>query len=659
MRWTRIFHSVAFYLVLLFLVLTVVQYLAGQEEDPVGYSYSQFLTAVEDDQVASVSITYQQGGTGKAEGALDDGTQFLTTVPTNDPQLFDMLRAHGVDHQVHETEQGAWWMALLTSFLPVLLVIGAFFFIMQQSQGGGNRMMQFGKSRAQMHTPEHAPKVSFNDVAGIDEVKEELEEITDYLKEPRKYIKIGARIPKGVLLVGPPGTGKTLVARAVAGEAGVPFFNISGSDFVEMFVGVGASRVRDLFEQAKKNAPAIVFVDEIDAVGRQRGAGYGGGHDEREQTLNQLLVEMDGFGVNEGIIVMSATNRPDVLDPALLRPGRFDRQLTLHRPDLRGREHIFHIHLEGKPLDDDVDPQILARRTPGFTGADIENSVNEAALLAARKNKTHVTMSDFEEAVDRIMAGGPEKKSAVISKKEKEIVANHEAGHALAADLLKHTDPIHKISIIPRGGALGYVLQMPLEDRYLVTKEEILDRVTMALAGRVAEEMVFGQISTGAQDDLEKSTKMVRQMITEYGMSEELGPMTYGDKAENPFLGRDITRDRNYSEEVASAIDREIRKIIARCYQRARDLLQENWEAFEQLAGRLLEIETIDGDEVREIIHSVKKGDDSHEELPEEERSVTVDSGRASSETNNSGNDAGSLYMFTTVRDPDPRWCEI
>ncbi len=664
MRWTRIFHSVAFYLVLLFLVLTVVQYIAGQADAPAEYSYSQFLAMVESDRVAQVDISYQTGGTGRAEGSMKDGSKFVTTVPTNDPLLLDLLRRHEVNHQIHEPETPSWWMALLTSFLPVLLVIGAFFFIMQQSQGGGNRVMQFGRSRAQVHSPEHAPNVTFDDVAGIDEVKTELEEVTDFLKSPRKYIKIGARIPKGVLLVGPPGTGKTLVARAVAGEAGVPFFSISGSEFVEMFVGVGASRVRDLFEQAKKSAPAIVFIDEIDAVGRQRGAGYGGGHDEREQTLNQLLVEMDGFGVNEGVIIMAATNRPDVLDPALLRPGRFDRQLTIHRPDLDGRKQIFGIHLRGKPLTEGVDTEVLARRTPGFTGADIENVVNEAALLAARRDKSEVDMHDFEEAVDRIMAGGPEKRSQVISDREKKIVAYHEAGHALAADLLPNTDPIHKISIIPRGGALGYVLQMPLEDRYLVTKGEILDRVTMALAGRAAEVLVFDEISTGAQDDLEKSTMLVRKMITEYGMSDELGPLTYGDKMDNPFLGRDLTRGRNYSEEVASAIDREIKKIVGSSYEHARNLLVEHRQAFEKLAQALLERETLDGDDVRSIIRTVESED---EPSRAEEDAAAADGedavackGRTGRAVSNARlTNEGCFHMFRSMGDLDPRWCGI
>jgi len=661
MKWTRVFQSVAFYLVVLFLILTVVQYLATQAERPEEYAYSRFLSIVDEGRVSEVEITYQAAGTGEARGVLTDGTTFVTTVPTNDPRLLESLRDAGVQYNIHEEEGGAWWMAVLTTLLPVLLVIGAFFFIMQNSQAGGNKVMQFGKSRAQQYNPEgKTPKVTFGDVAGIDEVREELEEITDFLQNPRKYVKIGARIPKGVLLFGAPGTGKTLVARAVAGEAEVPFYSISGSDFVEMFVGVGASRVRDLFEQAKKTAPAIVFIDEIDAVGRQRGAGYGGGHDEREQTLNQLLVEMDGFGINEGIIVMAATNRPDVLDPALLRPGRFDRQLTIHRPDLAGREHIFRIHVRGKPLDEDVDVEVLARRTPGFTGADIENTVNEAALLAARKNFSTIRMRDFEDAIDRLIAGGPEKKSRIMSQKEKDIVCYHESGHALVAEVLPNADPVHKISVIPRGGALGYVLQMPMEDRYLITRGEILDMVTMALAGRAAEEMIFSEISTGAQDDLEKSTKMVRKMITEYGMSEVMGPLTYGDKMDTPFLGRDMARGRNYSEEVASAIDREIRKTISESYRRARKILEENLEGLKTLAEILAEEETLEGERLQEVLDSInivgrRDNGESRERAPEAANNPGHDSGEGSSEepaTRVGDGDANGYWQF---RD---RWCE-
>ncbi|MDI7250221.1 MAG: ATP-dependent zinc metalloprotease FtsH, partial [Bacillota bacterium] len=493
-----------------------------------------------------------------------------------------------------------WWMALITTILPVLLIAGVFFLLMQQTQGTGSRVMQFGRSRARL-VSEDKKKVTFADLGGVDEVKEELKEIVDFLRHPKRYLEMGARIPKGVLLVGPPGTGKTHVARAVAGEAGVPFFFISGSDFVEMFVGVGASRVRDLFEQAKKHAPAIVFIDEIDAVGRQRGAGYGGGHDEREQTLNQLLVEMDGFSTNEGIIVMAATNRPDVLDPALLRPGRFDRQVVIDRPDLKGRLEILRIHTRNKPLDKEVDLEVVARRTPGFTGADLENVVNEAALLAARQRRRKITMEDLEDAIDRVVAG-PEKKSRVMSEKERRVIAYHEGAHALVAKLLPGTDPVHKASIIPRGAALGYVLQLPTEDRYIMTKAELMDRITSALAGRAAEELVFDEVSTGAAHDLETVTKLVRRMITEYGMSETLGPLTFGTKEELVFLGRDIARERNYSEEVAAAIDKEVRTIVNACYSRAMQLLRDHRDTLDRVASALLERETLEGPELDALL---------------------------------------------------------
>jgi cell division protease FtsH len=476
----------------------------------------------------------------------------------------------------------------------ILLLVFFLFFIMQQTQGGGNRVMSFGKSKAKLQT-EDKKKVTFDDVAGADEIKEELEEIVEFLKSPRKYHDLGAKIPKGVLLFGPPGTGKTLLARAVAGEAGVPFFSISGSDFVEMFVGVGASRVRDLFEKAKKNAPCIVFVDEIDAVGRQRGAGLGGGHDEREQTLNQLLVEMDGFAPNEGIIILAATNRPDILDPALLRPGRFDRQVIVGAPDVVGRKEVLKVHVKGKPLDKEVDLEIIARRTPGFTGADLANLTNEAALLAARNNRKVVTMADLENSIERVIAG-PEKKSKVINEKEKKLTAYHEAGHAVVSYLLPNADPVHKISIIPRGRAGGYVLQLPKEDMSYRTKSQLLDLVTMFLGGRVAEAIVLKEISTGAQNDLERSTDIVRSMVMEYGMS-DLGSMTYGRKQGNPFLGRDFSRDRNYSEEVASAIDAQVRSILDQCYLKAEKLLEENLDALHLLAQTLLEKETLGAEE--------------------------------------------------------------
>ncbi|NLM45317.1 MAG: ATP-dependent zinc metalloprotease FtsH, partial [Firmicutes bacterium] len=496
-----------------------------------------------------------------------------------------------------DPDEPHWWTNILSIIVPFAIVMVVFFLFMQQTQGGGNRVMNFGKSRARLHDNTRS-RVTFSDVAGADEEKAELVEIVEFLREPRKFIELGARIPKGVLLVGPPGTGKTLLARAVAGEAGVPFFSISGSDFVEMFVGVGASRVRDLFDNAKKHAPCIVFIDEIDAVGRQRGAGLGGGHDEREQTLNQLLVEMDGFDAHEGIIILAATNRPDILDPALLRPGRFDRQVTVNLPDVKGREDILKVHVRNKPLARDVDLGVIARRTPGFSGADLENIVNEGALLAARRNKKLIGMSELEEAIERVMAG-TEKKSRVISEFEKKIVAYHEAGHAMVAYLLPNTDPVHKVSIIPRGRAGGYTLMLPEQDRYYMTKSELLSRVTTLLAGRVAEQVVFNEISTGAQNDLERATAIVRQMIMEYGMSERLGPITLGKKQyEQVFLGRDLARDRDYSEEIARSIDLEIRAIMDECYKKAEEVINENRDKLEVLANALLEQEILDAEEI-------------------------------------------------------------
>ncbi|HHY94799.1 MAG TPA: ATP-dependent zinc metalloprotease FtsH, partial [Firmicutes bacterium] len=487
----KAFRTLIFYAALLFLSIVVVQYFS--QHTPVQeITYNQFLQYAKDGQLSEVEIMV---GKGETEGKLKSGQVFRVVLP-EDPSLYAMLQDKGVITKFKLPQDPPWWMALITTILPVVLIAGVFFFLMQQTQGSGSRVMQFGRSKARMLS-EDKKKVTFGDLGGVDEVKEELKEIVDFLRHPKRYLEMGARIPKGVLLVGPPGTGKTHVARAVAGEAGVPFFFISGSDFVEMFVGVGASRVRDLFDQAKKHAPAIVFIDEIDAVGRQRGAGYGGGHDEREQTLNQLLVEMDGFSTNEGIIVMAATNRPDVLDPALLRPGRFDRQVVIDRPDLKGRAEILKIHVRNKPLDKDVDLEVVARRTPGFTGADLENVVNEAALLAARQRRRKINMEDLEDAIDRVVAG-PEKKSRVMSEKERKVIAYHEGAHALVAKLLPGTDPVHKASIIPRGAALGYVLQLPTEDRYIMTKAELLDRITSALAGRAAEELVFDEVSTGA-----------------------------------------------------------------------------------------------------------------------------------------------------------------
>ena len=532
-------------------------------------------------------------------GKLKDGTEFTTVTP-DDPTLINTLRAKNIEIKAEQPPQPPWWTTIFSSILPMLLLIGVWFFIMQQTQGGGNRVMSFGKSRAKLHSDEKI-KVTFKDVAGADEAKQELEEVVEFLKHPKKFNDLGARIPKGVLLFGPPGTGKTLLARAVAGEAGVPFFSISGSDFVEMFVGVGASRVRDLFEQAKKNAPCIVFIDEIDAVGRQRGAGLGGGHDEREQTLNQLLVEMDGFGVNEGIIIIAATNRPDILDPALLRPGRFDRQIVVDRPDVRGREEILKVHVKGKPLAKEVDLDVLARRTPGFTGADLSNLVNEAALLAARRNKKRVEMGEMEEAVERVVAG-PERKSRVISDKEKRLTAYHEAGHALVGMLLDHTDPVHKVSIIPRGRAGGYTLMLPKEDRYYATRSELLAQLKVFLGGRVAEAVVLNEISTGAQNDIERATELVRKMICEYGMSETMGPIAFGKKQEQVFLGRDISRDRNYSEEVAHSIDKEVRKMMEEAYTGVETILRENIEQLHVIAAALMEKETLEAEELLRLV---------------------------------------------------------
>ncbi|PZN04479.1 MULTISPECIES: ATP-dependent zinc metalloprotease FtsH [Thermaerobacter] len=599
MKPNRILKNVLFYVILFFFVIAIVQRLSPVTPEVQHIPTGDLLEKIDQGQVER--LVYDENRR-VVTGQLQDGTRFRANVPELNLETIREWRAKGVEVDTRPVEETPWWTTLLTNLLPMVLVVAVLLFILQQTQGTGSRVMQFGKSRARLHQPDEKRRITFDDVAGYEEVKEELKEIVDYLKNPRRYIELGARIPKGVLLYGPPGTGKTHMARAVAGEAGVPFYYISGSDFVEMFVGVGASRVRDLFEQAKRNAPAIVFIDEIDAVGRQRGAGYGGGHDEREQTLNQLLVEMDGFGTNEGIIVMAATNRPDVLDPALLRPGRFDRQIVIDRPDLVAREAILKVHTRSKPLAPDVDLALLARRTPGFTGADLENLVNEAALLAARRRKKQIDMQDFEDAIDRIVGGGPERRTRVMSEKEKQRVAYHEAGHALVAKLLPNTDPVHKISIIPRGAALGYVMQLPTEDRYLITRQEILDRVTMALAGRAAEELVFGEVSTGAQDDLEKSTKMVRRMITEFGMSDELGPMTFGHKMDAPFLGRDLIRERNYSEEVAAAIDRGISEIINDCYERALRLLREHRDKLERIAQTLLEKETIQAEELDDLL---------------------------------------------------------
>lgn len=591
----KLIRDISFYLLIIIFVYVVYESFSAHFIKPKhDISYTDFLKDVEDQQVEQVVLQENS-----IRGKFKDTTEFTTIAP-NDPGLIGILRSKNVDIKAELPPQPPWWTAIFSSLLPILLLIGVWFFIMQQTQGGGNRVMSFGKSRAKLHSDEKI-KVTFNDVAGAEEAKQELEEIVEFLKHPKKFNDLGARIPKGVLLFGPPGTGKTLLARAVAGEAGVPFFSISGSDFVEMFVGVGASRVRDLFEQAKKNAPCIVFIDEIDAVGRQRGAGLGGGHDEREQTLNQLLVEMDGFGVNEGIIIIAATNRPDILDPALLRPGRFDREVVVDRPDVRGRLEILKVHTRSKPLAAGVDLDIMAKMTSGFTGADLSNLANEAALLAVRRNKKRIEMSEMEEAVERVVAG-PERKSKVISEKEKKLVAYHEAGHALVGMLLKNSNPVHKVTIIPRGRVGGYVLSLPAEDKSYATKSELLDELKVKLGGRVSEELVLNEISTGAQNDLERATDSVRKMVCIYGMSEALGPITFGHSQEQVFLGRDITRERNYSEEVACSIDKEVRRMIEAAYVETKKLLKEKIDKLHLIAQTLLERETLERVELEQLL---------------------------------------------------------
>jgi len=558
-------------------------------------SYTQFYGKVQEHQVKKVTVSGRD-----ITGELNDQAQskFSTTAP-DDKDLVPTLRANGVDISV-VNNQSTPLIGYVFQFIPFIIMALLLIFILRQAQSGGSQALSFGRSRAKLLS-ENRPKVTFADVAGVDEAKEELGEVVEFLKYPKKFQALGARIPKGVLLLGPPGSGKTLLARAIAGEAGVPFFSISGSDFVEMFVGVGASRVRDLFEQAKKSAPCIVFIDEIDAVGRQRGAGLGGGHDEREQTLNQLLVEMDGFDQNTGVILIAATNRPDVLDPALLRPGRFDRQIVVDRADVRGRQAILAVHSKNKPLSKDVSLETLARRTPGFSGADLENLLNEAALLAARRNKSVIEMNDCDEAIDRVMVG-PERKSVVMSQREKENTAYHESGHAIVGGLTPNSDPVHKVTIIPRGMALGITWSLPDEDRHSQTKNELLALIKRLVAGRIAEEIKFGDVTTGASNDFEKATELARRMVTQYGMSESLGLIQYGRGNHQVFLGRDFGEDRNYSEEIAGKIDTEVRKIIDGCYGDARKILEVNWDKVERMANSLLEHETVETEEVLAIL---------------------------------------------------------
>jgi cell division protease FtsH len=556
--------------------------------------FSDFWAAVERGDVQEVTIQGQ-----KIQGRYQSGERFRTFAP-DDPELVKTLRNKKIRISAKPEDESSWYFVLLVNWFPMLLLIGVWIFFMRQMQMGGGKAMSFGKSRARLLN-ENQSKVTFNDVAGVDEAKDELQEVIAFLKDPKKFTKLGGRIPKGCLLIGPPGTGKTLLARAIAGEAGVPFFSISGSDFVEMFVGVGASRVRDLFIQGKKSAPCIIFIDEIDAVGRQRGAGLGGGHDEREQTLNQLLVEMDGFETNEGVILIAATNRPDVLDPALLRAGRFDRRVVVPRPDIKGREGILSVHSRKVPLASDVDIGVLARGTPGFAGADLENLVNEAALLAARNDKEKVDMIDFELAKDKVMMGS-ERKSMIISEEEKRITAYHEAGHALVAKFLPGADPIHKVTIIPRGMALGLTQQLPIDEKHTYPKEYLLNNLAILFGGRVAEELILKHTTTGAGNDIERATELAHQMVCEWGMSEKLGPMTFGKKEEQIFLGRDFTQQQDYSESTAVEIDSEVRRIIQECYEKAKNILMNNIDLLHKVAQKLLEKEVLDGTEIEALV---------------------------------------------------------
>jgi cell division protease FtsH len=586
------YKNLALWLVISLMMVMLFQIFKQPDRSSASVGYSDFLSMVESGSVSNVTIQGDNISGMSAQGP------FKTYAP-KDSEMIGLLRSKGVKISVKPQEDSSWFQVLL-SWVPMLLLIGVWIFFMRQMQAGGGKALSFGKSRARLMT-DSQEKVTFEDVAGIEEAKEELQEIVEFLRDPKKFTRLGGRIPKGVLLVGSPGTGKTLLARAIAGEADVPFFSISGSDFVEMFVGVGASRVRDLFVQGKKNAPCIIFIDEIDAVGRHRGAGLGGGHDEREQTLNQLLVEMDGFESNEGVILISATNRPDVLDPALLRPGRFDRQVVVPVPDLKGREGIVKVHLKKKVVAKDVDPAILARGTPGFTGADIENMVNEAALMAARRGKDSVDMADFEDAKDKVMMGA-ERKSMIISDEEKEITAYHEAGHALVAKLIPNTDPIHKVTIIPRGRALGLTQQLPMDEKHTYPKEYLLNNIAILMGGRAAEEIVLNIQTTGAGNDIERASDLARKMICDYGMNEGLGPLTFGKSEEQIFLGREISQHRDYSELTAQKIDAEVKNVVMNAYEKTSTLIKDNVDTLHKIAKALLEKETLDSKAINEIM---------------------------------------------------------
>nr|MBA2599214.1 ATP-dependent metallopeptidase FtsH/Yme1/Tma family protein [Actinomycetota bacterium] len=598
----RVLKSAVFYLVLIIAVVWVINlYRASADKPQEIASVNDWVAMIENGDISTAEFQTKDE---KVVGELADGEQtYEVFLPKDTVDEYSDLAVESEVEVSADPQTGSVWVSVLFQFLPILIILG-FFFLMQQMQGGGNRVMSFGKAKARLVTKDQ-PKITFSDVAGLDEAVEELQEIKEYLEAPQKFQAMGAKIPKGVLLFGPPGTGKTLLARAVAGEAGVPFFSISGSDFVEMFVGVGASRVRDLFEQAKANAPSIVFMDEIDAVGRHRGAGLGGGHDEREQTLNQLLVEMDGFDIKSGVILIAATNRPDILDPALLRPGRFDRQIVVDRPDLNGRTAILKVHTRGKPISKEVDVEVLARRTPGFTGADLANVINEAALLAARFNRTEIGMFELEEAIDRVLAG-PQRRSRVISEKEKKVIAYHEAGHALVSHALPHADPVHKVSIVSRGRALGYTLTLPTEDKFLVTRSELIDELAMLLGGRAAEELVFDEPTTGAQDDIQRCTRIAKQMVMQFGMS-DLGPLALGETESQPFLGRDLGHVKDYSDTVAAKIDEEVRRLVEEAHDEAREILTKYRDKLDLMVDMLIEKESLDKDEVQEILAEVAK----------------------------------------------------
>ena len=602
---------------------SVVRTNAGRQDQEL--SFSRFMDQVEAGRVREVTLT---GMEARGKYKDDNTTELRSTFPMQYQDLYKILRDKGVNVTVKSTESGN-WMAILINIVPFILLIGFWIFMMRQMQSGGNKAMSFGKSRARMHSSQQK-KVTFKDVAGVEEAKEELQEIIEFLREPQKFQKLGGRIPKGVLLIGPPGTGKTLLARAIAGEGNVPFFSISGSDFVEMFVGVGASRVRDLFEQGKKNAPCIVFIDEIDAVGRHRGAGLGGGHDEREQTLNQLLVEMDGFESNEGVILVAATNRPDVLDPALLRPGRFDRRVVVSLPDVNGREMILRVHTKKTPLGDDVDLSVIARGTPGFAGADLANLVNESALLAARQNRKVITMADFEVAKDKVLMGA-ERRSMMLTEEEKTITAYHEAGHALVAVMMPDSDPLHKVSIIPRGRALGVTMQLPERDVLNRTEAQLFSRLVVTMAGRIGELRHTKQLSTGARNDIEQATEIAHSMVCDFGMS-DLGPLNFGRKEEQIFLGREISQHRDYSEATAIKIDEAVRKLIQAAYKRAEDVINEHARALEKIAQALLERESMDGAEVKAILEGkpasqVVSTDSGAEPVSEDQRVIRPESG--------------------------------